>query len=68
MSGSQPYSFDHLNADGSPRKFVGMHRLPFDVIISSSSEHGYFTDIDSLQGKWVAGMYDKPLYEVPDDE
>lgn len=65
------YTFKPYRPDGSPRKTVGTFRLPpaeqFNLETNGS---GYMAsyNIPQFEDAWVKGMYDRPLYELEDDE
>ena len=66
-------SFEAIEKDGSPRKFVGMHRPTYESLVSSSVDwtvmelpNGQMVYRNQVRGHWLEGVFDRPLYEVTD--
>ena len=67
------YTFEAYKEDGSPRKFAGTFRPPYEEVFEMLKNNGnlmfYTTSqymIDFTK-QWNGGQFDKPLYEDEDD-
>ncbi len=67
-------SFEPYEPDGSPRRFVGLFRPPFESLSHSDREalrpaFAYSLPMNYERDRWLAGDLDRPLYrEAGDDE
>ena len=62
------YSFEATEPDGSPRKFIGMHRPqpPFGVGYVKCSCGSILSVVPAVHSHWQMGHFDQPLYEESD--
>lgn len=65
------YTFEPYKEDGSPRRQIGMQRLPwkefYEKYINEEDSFAWFYK-GNLQREWAAGMHNVPIYEDEDDD
>ncbi len=59
------YTFEAYRPDGTPRRYVGLWRPPFDQAPVPAYVPTYLTQPFEL---WMRGEYDRPLYELEEGE
>jgi len=57
-------SFDATNADGTPRKFAGMWRPPFEEWLPKARPFAGWYHVPEARDAWLRGEGDRPLYEA----
>lgn len=57
------YTFEAHRPDGSPRRYVGLWRPPFDMVPPEYVP----TYLAQQRDEWMRGAYDRPLYEEDDE-
>lgn len=64
------FTFESTFPDGSPRRFVGMHRpppFPFTCYVMLEGGH-IVRSAEELSSIYASGRFDRPLYAIEDDE
>jgi hypothetical protein len=65
------YTFEPYRPDGSPRKTVGTHRLPYAAaFLAATGGTGYMPTYNqaAFKEQWMLGEHDRVLYELEDGE
>lgn len=63
------YTFEATFPDGSPRRYVGLYRPPFDEWFARPGNPSpLWYHVSAARDRWMTGEADRPLYAVEADE